>query len=129
MSEGRLARGGCRASPRNWLRVQSAKLVRDRIPEIIEASGASTRIRRLDDDEEYRAALKAKLLEEAAEAAQADEHALAGEIADVLEVVKALCKAYAIDPNDVERLRVAKAQERGTFADRVLLIESCPNIA
>jgi predicted house-cleaning noncanonical NTP pyrophosphatase (MazG superfamily) len=56
------------------MRVTYNKLVRDRIPEIIEADGhhAFTRIL---DDQDYRAALLAKLVEEAREAqsASADE--------------------------------------------------------
>ena len=63
-----------------------AKLVRDRIPELIRASGRTPVIRTLSDDG-YRAALNAKLDEEVAElrAAHTRDAALA-EAADIVEV-------------------------------------------
>ena len=48
------------------MRVAYNKLVRDRIPEIIESSGCRAVTRTLDDGS-YRAALLAKLVEEAEE--------------------------------------------------------------
>jgi predicted house-cleaning noncanonical NTP pyrophosphatase (MazG superfamily) len=74
---------------RSGMRVTYNKLIRDRIPEIIEADGrrAVTRVLR---DEDYRAALLAKLVEEAREAENAPDGELAGELADVWEVFQAL---------------------------------------
>ncbi len=74
------------------MRVVYNKLVRDRIPQIIESDGRRA-VTHLLDDGSYRAALLAKLLEEAGEASEASAEALPGELADVLEVVLALAKA------------------------------------
>lgn len=88
------------------------KLVRDRIPEIIEARGERAAIRLVTGPEEYLELLHAKLLEEAAEF-RADPSA--EEMADIMEVLRALSTAYSLDPADVETVRVAKARERGGF--------------
>ena len=65
------------------------KLVRDKIPEIIEADGKYCKTRILSG-EEYIAALEAKLNEEVAEY-QKDKNL--EEIADVFEVLQAICIA------------------------------------
>lgn len=71
------------------------KLVRDKIPEIIEADGKVCRTHILSN-EEYIVALEAKLNEEVAEY-QADKNL--EEMADVLEVLHAICVArgYSLD--------------------------------
>ncbi|WP_251076885.1 nucleoside triphosphate pyrophosphohydrolase [Streptomyces benahoarensis] len=72
--------------------------------------------------EEYRWRLRDKLGEEVAEflAAQEGDEALV-ELADVLEVVRALAADLGSDIAAVEKIRVSKARERGGFADRVIL--------
>ena len=93
------------------------KLVRDKIPEIIEADGKSCKTRILSD-EEYIAALEAKLNEEVAEY-QADKNL--EEMADMLEVVQAICIARGYSLEELEALRAKKANERGGFADKIFL--------
>lgn len=98
------------------------KLVRDRIPEIIEARGAKASFRTCADDAEYLTRLVAKLREEIDEldaAENADEQA--EELADVLEVVAALCVRLGLDPAEVEAIRAKKAAERGAFEKRLVL--------
>ena len=70
------------------------KLVRDRIPEIIQSEGRRP-VTRVLDEASYRQALLAKLVEEAQEASQATGADLPGELADVLEVLRALTAAAA----------------------------------
>ena len=70
------------------------KLVRDKIPQMIESQGEKPVIRILGE-EEYHAALEQKLLEEAGEYRESRELA---ELADILEVVFALCEADGIQP-------------------------------
>ncbi|HTK60672.1 MAG TPA: nucleoside triphosphate pyrophosphohydrolase [Candidatus Baltobacteraceae bacterium] len=94
------------------------KLVRDRIPEIIEARGGKASFRPCADDEEYLVRLVAKLREEVDEF---DRDRNAEELADVLEVVRALCLKLGLDPAAVEALRVKKAEERGAFEKRLIL--------
>ncbi|ACY97475.1 MULTISPECIES: NUDIX domain-containing protein [Thermomonospora] len=96
---------------------RTEKLVRDRIPEIIESAGGRPQTR-IADDGEYRALLRAKLYEEAGEYASGQDPA---ELADVLEVVRALAAAHGIDAAELERMRAAKAAERGAFTGRVVL--------
>ena len=93
------------------------KLVRDKIPEIIEVDGKTCKTRILSD-EEYIAALEAKLNEEVAEY-QADKNL--EEMADVLEVLQAICIARGYSLEELEALRAKKANERGGFADKIFL--------
>jgi predicted house-cleaning noncanonical NTP pyrophosphatase (MazG superfamily) len=100
------------------------KLVRDRIPEIIVGDGKSPVTRTLDDAE-YVAHLKMKLVEEAQEAAAARSgEDLAMELADVLEVVRALATASGLSLQDVEEFRRRRAVSRGGFERRILLVET-----
>lgn len=93
------------------------KLVRDKIPEIIEADGKICKTRILSE-EEYIPALEAKLNEEVAEY-QADKSL--EEMADVLEVLHAICVARGYSLDDLEEVRVKKAEERGGFWERIFL--------
>ncbi len=82
------------------MRQEYNKLVRDRIPEIIRKSGIQCQTVTLSEIE-YRQALRQKLIEEAQEAATANNADLVIEIADLLEVVDALLKSYGISHNQV----------------------------
>jgi len=98
------------------------KLVRDRIPEIIEADGKKCSTHILSD-EEYIKALDKKLNEEVAEY-QSDQNL--EEMADILEVLQALCVARGYSLDELEALRAKKSSERGGFSDRIFL-ESVEN--
>ena len=63
------------------------KLIRDRIPEIIE-NDHKTCATRILNDEEYLKCLKSKLLEECNEVIDAEGEDIKKEIADVLEVLE-----------------------------------------
>lgn len=93
------------------------KLVRDRIPEIIEGSGKTCATRILPQ-EEYLAALDTKLTEELAEY-QADKSM--EELADLLEVMMAVAEARGYSFAEVEAIRRAKAEKRGGFRERIFL--------
>jgi len=94
------------------------KLVRDKIPEIIKASGQTPYTRIIEDDEEYMTALTDKLSEETQEVKA--EPSL-DELADVLEVVRAIGKKLGFSPKQIEDARVKKAASRGSFNDRIFL--------
>lgn len=96
------------------------KLVRDRIPEIIEAAGGKCKTAVLGD-EEYLKMLDAKLDEELAEYHK-DQNI--EELADLVEViyVAAIARGYTVE--ELEAVRVEKAEERGGFKDKILLIET-----
>ena len=94
------------------------KLVRDKIPEIIRKSGKEPEIRILEY-QEYTACLHQKLDEEVAEFHQ-DRNV--EELADILEVVLALAADLGISREMLEAAYNQKHQQRGGFADRLLLI-------
>ena len=93
------------------------KLVRDRIPEIVEAQGKKP-VTHIAADGEYEKRLREKLKEEAMEyyASGRDE-----ELADVLEVVYAICDAKKVTKANLEEIRAKKAKERGSFSKRIVL--------
>ena len=93
------------------------KLVRDKIPEIIEGDGKTCVIHILSD-EEYIAALETKLNEEVAEY-QADKNL--EEMADILEVLQAICVARGYRLDELEAMRKKKSDERGGFSDKIFL--------
>lgn len=94
------------------------KLVRDRIPEIIESSGKSCKIEILSD-EDYLRMLDVKLDEELAEYHK-DQNI--EELADMLEVIRAVAIARGYTLEDLERFCAKKAAKRGGFAKKILLI-------
>ena len=93
------------------------KLVRDKIPEIIEASGDKPNYETLKDDR-YLSELNKKLLEEANEFIEANDPE---ELADLMEVVYAIANLKNIDLNEVENIRKQKAQKRGAFDKKIYL--------
>lgn len=94
------------------------KLVRDKIPEIIEAQGVKCKTKKLCTDE-YKNALDAKMLEELEEYYQS--HTI-GELADLLEVIYAAAKARGFTEKDLEKYREEKAAARGRFDQRIMLV-------
>ena len=93
------------------------KLVRDKIPEIIEQAGNSCRVKVLSE-EDYLKHLDAKLDEETAEYQQSNS---LEELADVLEVVYAIAEARGSSVEELEAIRSIKAANRGGFKKRILL--------
>ena len=94
------------------------KLVRDKIPALIERNGEIPKIRILDE-EEYRRCLEAKLDEEVAEF-HADRNA--EELADILEVVYALAETIGCTREELLACYEKKHAERGGFRKRVFLM-------
>ena len=95
------------------------KLVRDRIPEIIESSGKTCSTEILSP-EEYLRMLDAKLDEELAEYHK-DQNI--EELADLLEVIRAAAIARGYTLEGLEQIRAEKAAKRGAFEKRILLKE------
>ncbi len=93
------------------------KLVRDKIPEIIENTGKTAYCHILTEDE-YIAELDKKLNEECAEY-QADKSL--EELADMLEVMYAIAEARGYSGSELEHVRAEKAEKRGGFKDRIFL--------
>jgi len=97
------------------------KLVRDRIPEIIQNKGSQFEIQEMSN-EEYLTALKEKLLEEAKEVFEAESDDLVTELADLYEVIDALMDIYDIDRNLVLKQQNMRKIERGGFIKRIKLL-------
>lgn len=99
------------------------KLVRDKIPHIITSSGKECKTRILDQ-EEYKQELRTKLREESEEymSAASDQEALE-ELADMLEVIRALAEVHGANTAQLDKLRADKAEARGGFQERVYLID------
>jgi predicted house-cleaning noncanonical NTP pyrophosphatase (MazG superfamily) len=99
------------------------KLVRDRIPEIIESSGKrfSTKIL---DNQEYIKELRNKAREELDEYlyAENDNDAIE-ELADLLEIIHALAECHGVSFKEVEEVRQKKAEKRGGFKEKIFLID------
>ena len=94
------------------------KLVRDRIPEIIESSGKRA-VTRVAQDAEYLGYLRRKLLEEV------DEYMAGGnveELADIFEVISALGCQAGVPLSRLLEIADDKRQARGGFDGRILLI-------
>lgn len=99
------------------------KLVRDKIPQIIAATGKSYTTDILSE-EKYIKELKAKLSEELNEYLQTNEDNEAlEELADVLELIHSLTKVHGSSIEQLEKIREEKAQQRGGFNERVYLKE------
>ena len=95
------------------------KLVRDRIPQIIEAGGKRC-VWSVLSDEDYLALLDEKLNEELAEY---QESKSLEELADLLEVIRAVAAARGSSIAEVEAIRRDKAAKRGGFEKKILLTE------
>ncbi|KDR94543.1 Predicted house-cleaning noncanonical NTP pyrophosphatase, all-alpha NTP-PPase (MazG) superfamily [Peptoclostridium litorale DSM 5388] len=95
------------------------KLVRDKIPKIIENAGKEA-LTRILDEMEYEKHLIEKLGEEVEEFVQTPNEE---ELADIMEVVEAIMKMKKISWETVRAVQAKKRQERGGFEDRVFLEE------
>lgn len=99
------------------------KLVRDKIPEIIEAQG-NTCVVEVLSDEEYLRMVDAKLDEELAEY---HKDQTLEELADLMEVIYAAAAARGHSRDQLEQVRLEKSAKRGGFEKKLLLKEVCEN--
>lgn len=99
------------------------KLVRDKIPMILEMQGRFCKTKKVDS---YRKALLLKLQEEVLEvAASENKQQQLEELADVLEVIHALLREQDTYFTELETLRLAKRQEKGGFDEGIFLETTC----
>ncbi len=91
------------------------KLVRDKIPQILDEKGVVYE-KRIATPEEYKVELIKKLAEEVNEFGEAG---APEELADILEVISALRKLPEYE--NVEKLRKQKSDERGGFEEKIIL--------
>lgn len=97
------------------------KLIRDRIPEIIEKDGNTADIIILSE-ESFKQAIKEKLIEEATEVLNADNRdEVLSELADLQEVMDTIKQMYNINTLEVNTIQAVKALQRGKFEKRLYL--------
>lgn len=95
------------------------KLVRDKIPENIEAKGKKCSYYVLEEDK-YKKELDKKLLEEANEFIV--DHSIE-EMADLIEVVEAIQKTHHLEKEEIEKVRLDKKSKKGGFDEKLYLVE------
>ena len=93
------------------------KLVRDKIPGLIEKEGTKVEYV-VAKDKEYWKKLKEKLAEEVLEFSDNES---VEELADILEVIEAICRFQKISPVKLAQVKQKKKRERGGFAKRYIL--------
>lgn len=105
------------------------KLIRDKIPQIINSNNQKCQVKMLSNSE-YKEALKHKLIEESREVLTANLDNLTAEIADVYEVIDTLIKVYKLDKKNIQKIQKQKAKLRGKFDKKCFLIsvDSVENI-
>ncbi len=96
------------------------KLVRDKIPDIIKGNGEMPIIRLLDDIS-YKSELEKKMFEEYKEVIESKGIDRIEELADMLEVIKALASLENKTLDDVIKTADEKSQKRGAFDKKIFL--------
>ncbi len=96
------------------------KLVRDRIPEIIEGNGEEP-ITRILNDEEYRSELIKKLNEEYDEVVNASGEDIIEELADMLEVMESIANLQNKTLDNIIIEKEKKKNKRGGFSKKIFL--------
>jgi predicted house-cleaning noncanonical NTP pyrophosphatase (MazG superfamily) len=94
------------------------KLVRDRIPDIINEQGKTCSWYWVEDNEQHRHFLKLKMLEEVDEFIDNPSYE---EAADVFEVFRSFCMLHGLDIDNVSTVATKKRQERGGFMGGIVL--------
>lgn len=95
------------------------KLVRDNIPQLIKESGRNCTARVLTETE-YLDALLDKVIEEIQEYRKSGNEE---ELADVYEVLDCLVEFKGYEPMHLDYLKLIRREKRGSFNQRVLLME------
>ena len=97
--------------------IEYDKLVRDKIPEVIETSGKKCDIEVLSD-EQYLEYLNKKIKEEVNEYLESGE---VEELADLEEVLRAILAVKNVSYDEFEKIRISKVEKRGAFEKKILL--------
>lgn len=96
------------------------KLIRDRIPEIMDSKGKNYTVRQTNNDLEKETYLRKKLQEEVNEFLEGPS---IEELADIKEVLLALADSLGYLPEELEFVRMSKRNARGGFEDGFILEE------
>ena len=96
------------------------KAIRDKIPEIIEKDGYTCNVETLSD-EKFLVEIEKKLSEEVVEY---QNNKNPEELADILEVVYRIAQLRGISKEELEKIRIKKVEERGSFDKNLFLIDT-----
>ena len=96
------------------------KVIRDKIPEIIQKDGHTCNVQVISD-EKFLLEIEKKLSEEVTEY-QNDK--TPEELADILEVIYKIAQLKGISKDELEKIRVKKLQDSGGFDKNLFLIDS-----
>ena len=94
------------------------KLIRDRIPEIIERAGKWCLCRRVCGRDEHIVMLKRKMVEEVDELIREPSYE---EAADVFEVLREFANIYDLEMDEIRRVADDKREKRGGFSKGIIL--------
>ena len=104
----------------SWIGKYYNKLVRDNIPEIIKNNGELP-ITTILDDNSYKKELENKLYEEYLEVIESSGKERIEELADMLEIIKALAKLENSSLEEVIEVSNEKVKKRGAFDKKIYL--------
>lgn len=96
------------------------KLVRDKIPNIIKEKGETPVIKVLNEND-YKKEIEKKLYEEYKELIEASGNERIEELADMLEVIRALASLENKNLNDIIDIADKKKKKRGAFDEKIFL--------
>lgn len=97
------------------------KLVRDRIPEIIQRESEIPEYRTLDESS-FNAALHQKLLEESQELLEAKTNEdVLNELADIMECLESIARQHELSMDAVFARQIEKRTSRGGFSKKLFL--------
>jgi len=96
------------------------KLVRDKIPTIIEEQGKKSVTEKIGNDNVYLEYLGKKLVEEAKEYNETKHHE---ELIDIMEIIYSILNLEEIEFSEFEKKRLTKKKERGGFDEKILLLK------
>lgn len=108
---------------RHWPDIKRVyhKLIRDKIPDILQAKDIQCEVIQTLDDQNYEYLLGQKLSEEVQEYRDSKNPE---ELADILEVLMAIAAQKNLSWDEIERLRQEKRAERGGFEGRTCLLST-----
>lgn len=97
------------------------KLIRDRIPEIIQSNNAVCKTRVMSK-KEFLFEVKKKMLEEAKELCKAkSKDDVMNELSDISELTDTLLREYNFSRSELKTQQTAKRKKRGGFTKRLFL--------
>lgn len=101
-------------------RYHHRKLIKDKIPQIMDQRGADYEVRTMSKGE-FKGELRRKLVEEAKEIVKANKSELLGELADVLQIFTSILEIENLRMRDVRKTMTDKKKRTGAFKKRIFL--------